>query len=117
MSEFIVFGIPNCDKVRAARKWLKEKGIAYQFFDLRKDGLTIAQVRHWCTYMPITALINTRSTTWRQLDEAARTALLSKEDLDSIVAHPTVLKRPILQTDSLCLAGFDAAKWQEVLNA
>ena len=37
MSQPILFGIPNCDTVRKARKWLDDQGQAHEFIDLRAD--------------------------------------------------------------------------------
>lgn len=31
-----VYGIPNCDSVKKATKWLDGHGISYQFVDFRK---------------------------------------------------------------------------------
>ena len=37
MSQPILFGIPNCDTVRKARKWMESQEIAHEFIDLRAD--------------------------------------------------------------------------------
>ncbi len=34
-----VYGIPNCDSVKKATKWLDGHGISYQFVDFRKTPL------------------------------------------------------------------------------
>ncbi|MEC8745072.1 MAG: arsenate reductase, partial [Pseudomonadota bacterium] len=31
-----LYGIPTCDTVRKARKWLTENGIDHQFIDVRE---------------------------------------------------------------------------------
>ncbi len=41
----IVYGIPNCDTVKKARRWLDEQGVAYSFHDFRKDGLDAASAK------------------------------------------------------------------------
>ena len=41
----ILYGIPNCDTVKKARRWLDEQGIAYRFHDVRKDGLDAAAAK------------------------------------------------------------------------
>ena len=30
-----LYGIPNCDTVKKARKWLDEKGVGYTFHDYK----------------------------------------------------------------------------------
>ena len=36
------YGIPNCDTVKKARKWLDAKGIGYTFHDYKKEGADAA---------------------------------------------------------------------------
>ena len=42
-----LYGIPNCDKCRAARKWLTSHGIEHRFHDVRRDGLNADLVARW----------------------------------------------------------------------
>ena len=41
-------------------------------------------------------LVNRRSTTWRDLSEAER----DEEAIELLVAHPKVMKRPVIETES-----------------
>lgn len=34
-----IYVLSNCDKCRAALKWLRGEGIEYASFDIRKDGI------------------------------------------------------------------------------
>ncbi len=34
-----MFGIPNCDTIKKAKKWLEAEDIAYDFHDYRKQGI------------------------------------------------------------------------------
>jgi len=36
-----IYGIPNCDTCRKARKWLEQNSVQHQFHDVRVDGLDI----------------------------------------------------------------------------
>ncbi len=110
-----LYGIPNCDKVRAARKWLDSRGTEYRFHDLRKDGLTTERLSHWLNQQPLSALLNRRSTIWRQLPQSARNAI-EQGDLAQLAEHPTLIKRPVLETDGQLLVGFDPQRWQEALS-
>lgn len=114
MSDIILYGIPNCDKVRAARKWLEERDVPYRFWDLRKDGLDEALLQRWLQTVDLKTLLNTRSATWRQLDESARAAIQGG-DLAQLAAHPTLIKRPVLDVDGKIIVGFDPERWAEVL--
>ena len=34
-----MFGIPNCDTIKKAKKWLETEKIAFDFHDYRKQGI------------------------------------------------------------------------------
>ena len=40
-----LYGIPNCDTVRKARKWLEAEAIDHQFHDFKKQGLKAETLR------------------------------------------------------------------------
>ncbi|MGV2842188.1 arsenate reductase, partial [Vibrio cyclitrophicus] len=35
-----MLGIPNCDTIKKAKKWLEAEGIEFEFHDYRKQGIT-----------------------------------------------------------------------------
>ena len=110
-----LYGIPNCDTCRKARKWLDGKGIAHAFHDFRKDGLARETVEAWTAELGLEVLVNRRGTTWRKLsdDEKAR---LDSAPADLLVENPTLLKRPVIDLRERRLVGFDAAV-QSALDA
>ena len=40
-----VYGIPNCDTVKKARRWLDDNEIAYTFHDYKKEGADPAKLK------------------------------------------------------------------------
>jgi len=64
-----VFGIPNCDQVKKSQKWLKDRGIEFEFHDYKKQGITKKQLSEWCKEVEWEALLNKRSRTWKELSE------------------------------------------------
>jgi arsenate reductase-like glutaredoxin family protein len=40
-----VFGIPNCDQVKKSQKWIKDRGIEFEFHDYKKRGITKKAVK------------------------------------------------------------------------
>lgn len=112
----ILFGIPNCDSVRKARKWLDGHGIQYQFHDFRKDGLSAKQLEHWCQVLGWETLLNRRGTTWRQLPEAERDAIDARRAQVLMLAQPTLIKRPVLKTGDTFEVGFNADRYQTLLT-
>lgn len=111
----ILYGIPNCDTVRKARKFLEANNIQYTFHDFRKDGLSVSNIQHWLASQPIEILVNKRSTAWKQITDEQKVQLMSGEDLSVLTALPTLLKRPILETESLLLVGFNATEYESLV--
>lgn len=91
----IIYGIKNCDKVRAALKQCAAKGVTARLHDFRIDGLESQVMEDMLRDIPMEQLVNKRSTTWRQLDEATRENLSAA----TLMAHPTLIKRPVVYAD------------------
>ena len=112
-----LYGIPNCDRVRAARQWLQRREIPYSFHDVRVDGLTPAQVQDWIDQVGLDTLINRRSKTWRQLTPGVRSQMTPASAIELILAQPTLLKRPLLETRDDLILGFDAEAYAPLLES
>jgi Spx/MgsR family transcriptional regulator len=69
----VMYGIKNCDTIKKARRWL-EAHMEYRFHDYRADGLD-AEFLHTAIELGWEALLNTRGTTWRKLDESLRASI------------------------------------------
>ena len=112
----ILYGIPNCDTCRKARGWLEGKGVAYRFHDLRENGLTATKVQRWLTSDFADMVVNRRSTTWRGLGEAQKTAG-GAALVSLLVENPTLVKRPVIERDGEVLAiGFDQQEWSRAIR-
>lgn len=111
----VIYGIPNCDKCRSARKWFDAAGIKYVFHDLRADGLSRTMVNGWLARASVPTLINTRSTTWRKLSDSER-GLLDQNAAKLLMQHPTLLKRPLVDDGRNVLVGYDETQWKTVFN-
>ena len=110
-----LYGIKNCDTVKKARTWLDKNQIAYQFHDFRADGITDAQVANWISDLGLETLVNKRSTTWKELDEA------TKNNFDQIAVqviseNPTLIKRPLLDTGKQKYVGFKDTEYSTIFN-
>jgi Spx/MgsR family transcriptional regulator len=102
-----VYGIKQCDTCRKARVWLDGAGIAHRFHDLRADGLQPEQLTAWLGSEFAAALVNRRSTTWRQLTDAQRAAA-GADLMRLLLDHPTLIKRPVFTRGGNVIAvGFD----------
>ncbi|WKJ91189.1 ArsC family reductase [Methylomonas montana] len=103
----VVYGIKNCDSVKKARAWLDARQIAYRFHDYRIDGLDAALLQGFIDTLGVEAVLNQRSTSWRQLDDAQKSDLTPDKALQLMLAVPTLIKRPILEKGQQLIVGFN----------
>lgn len=111
-----LFGIANCDSVRGARRWLDDRGVAYVFHDFRRDGLDPGQLRAWIERAGWEALLNRKGTTWRQLPAAQREGIDARRAQTLMLEHPTLIKRPVLETGRHLEVGFDADRYSTLFK-
>ncbi len=111
-----VYGIKNCDTLKKALKWLDQNNIAYQFHDLRQDGITKADLQQWSDAVGWEVLLNTRSTTWRQLADKDKKDLDANKAISLMLTNPTLIKRPVITTTKTTLIGFKEADYKKALN-
>jgi|SRR5688572_4761967 arsenate reductase len=111
-----LYGIKNCDTVKKARTWLEQNKVDYHFHDFRADGLTTAQVKTWITEIGLETLVNKRSTTWKELDEATKTNFSEANAATLISENPTLIKRPLLDTGKQKCVGFKDTEYTTIFN-
>jgi Spx/MgsR family transcriptional regulator len=101
-----LYGITTCDTVRKARAWLDGHGVAYAFHDYRAQGIDRARLAGWVVEAGWEKLLNRASTTFRGLDAADREGLDETKAIALMLAHPTLIKRPVVEGAGRLLVGF-----------
>jgi len=107
-----LYGIKNCDTVRKARKWLEAHGVDYNFHDLRSDGLEKKDLTAWEKAVGWEVLLNRRGTTWRQLPVADREGINKSKAIQLMLAHPAMIKRPVLVHNKGIHVGFKPGEYE-----
>ncbi|NNL19388.1 MAG: hypothetical protein HKP37_11670 [Boseongicola sp.] len=100
----VLYGISTCDTCRKARKALESKGLEVRFRDVRAEPLSDGEIARFLAEFG-GSLLNTRSTTWRGLSERERGG--APEAL--LAAHPTLMKRPVIEGPGGLTLGWDKA--------
>lgn len=103
----IVYGIKNCDSIKKTRTWLDNRNLLYQFHDYRVDGLEPALLQQFADKLGIEAILNQRSTSWRQLDDAQKRDLTPQKAVQLMLSTPTLIKRPIIAICEQLFIGFN----------
>jgi len=110
------YGIPNCDTVKKARKWLEAQGLDYTFHDYKKEGADPGKVASWIADKGVDVVLNKRGTTWRKLADAEKAqADEAAGAVDLLVANPSMIKRPVVEHAGGLLVGFKEADWEAAL--
>ncbi|MEX0958982.1 MAG: ArsC family reductase [Burkholderiales bacterium] len=110
-----IYGIRNCDTMKKAFKWLDSHRVAYSFHDYKSAGIDLARLKAWSRKEGWQTLLNTRGTTWRKLSPEQQADLDESKALELMRAHPSLIKRPVLESGATLLVGFDAERYAEEL--
>ena len=112
-----LYGIPNCDTVRKARKWLDGQSLDYTFHDYKKEGVDAENLERWADRCGWETLLNRRGTTFRKLDDAEKADMDRNKAVKLMVEHPSMIKRPVVETDDgeRVLVGFAESEWENML--
>ncbi|MBD0785010.1 ArsC family reductase [Vibrio sp. Y2-5] len=107
----IMYGIPNCDTIKKARKWLEAEGVEYQFHDYKKQGIDAELVKEFCLSLGWENVLNKRGTTYRQLSQEQKDTLNETNAIALLVEQPSMIKRPIVRHNDKLELGFSAANY------
>ena len=95
---------------------LQAKELNYDFHDYKKQGIDADTLKIWLKEIGQETVLNKKGTTWRKLSEEEQTRALSSEDhlIEALIAQPSLIKRPVLQTSQGFIVGFDEATYQNI---
>jgi arsenate reductase len=111
-----VYGIRNCDTMKKAFGWLDQHGVEYRFHDYKREGVPADRLAAWAKAVGWERLANTRGPTWRKIPEQERTELDESRALGLLAAHSSAIRRPVIESGSKLLVGFDADEYQRSLD-
>lgn len=111
-----IYGIPNCDTVRKAVKWLEAHNINHEFIDYRKQGLEQSEIESWDKSIGWEALLNKRSTAWRPLPDDIKDNIERSSALALMRETVTLIKRPVLVNGKDVHLGFKPEQYEEIFS-
>ncbi|WP_230659356.1 Spx/MgsR family RNA polymerase-binding regulatory protein [Psychrobacter sp. I-STPA10] len=117
-----IYGIKSCSTIKKALTKLDELDVDYEFYDYKKQAITIEKVRHWCEQLGIDKVLNKRGTTWRKLSDEQKQQADDDKDfaMQLLVENSSMIKRPIVegvfQGKELLLCGYDEAEWTQIFS-
>jgi arsenate reductase len=111
-----LYGIRNCDTMKKAWTWLDQHGVAYAFHDYKKEGVDRARLEGWVGRVGWETLLNRAGTTFRKLPDAERADLDEAKAIGLMLAQPSMIKRPVLESGDRLLVGFKPADYETLAS-
>ena len=111
-----IYGIKNCDTMKQARAWLDGHGVAYAFHDYKAQGIERARLEAWARDVGWETLLNRAGTTFRKLPDKDKGGLNERKALALMLAQPSMIKRPVLDTGGKLLVGFKPETYGKALG-
>ena len=111
-----LYGIKACDTMKKARTWLDDHKVAYTFHDYKASGIDAKRVTAWCDALGWETVLNRAGTTFRKLSDADKAGIDKKKAVALMVAHPSMIKRPILDNGGKLTAGFKPEVYKAALK-
>jgi arsenate reductase len=109
-----IYGIRNCDTMKKAFASLEERKVAYEFHDYKKDGVPPGKLQEWAKRVRWEKLANMRGPTWRKIPDSAKAGLDEARALALLEKYPSAIRRPVLESGSRLLVGFDPAEYAKL---
>ena len=111
-----LYGIKACDTMKKARVWLDGQGVAYAFHDYKTAGAPPETLKRWAKQVGWETLLNKAGTTFRKLPDADKADLDETKALALMQAHPSLIKRPVLEGEGRLLVGFKPDVYAEAFG-
>ena len=107
-----IFGTNKCNETKKAERFFKERGIKYQFVDMKKKGMSkgefnsVAQANGGLDHM-----IN-----WEGKDQnlLALIKYIANEDkLEKVLETPQIIKTPVVRNGKQSTLGYQPDVWKK----
>ena len=117
MAKIIVYGIPNCDTTKKALVLLKKHQVDFSFHDYKQQCIASQKLDEWCKKAGWEIVLNKRSTTWRELEEAEQKKVVDQSSaIKLMMKNNSIIKRPIIEVDNDIIVGFDEGKIKRAIK-
>ena len=107
-----IFGIRKCNDTKKAERYFKERGIKYQFIDMREKGMSKGEF----TFVAQTngGLDNMINWDGKDKDTLALIRYIADEDkLGKILENPQVIKTPVVRNGQKSTLGYQPDVWKK----
>lgn len=106
-----IFGTKKCSDTRKAERFFKERGIKYQYIDMKEKGMSKGEFTSVASANG--GLENMLNPECKDKDTLALITYLAEEDkLEKILANPQVIKTPVVRNGKQSTLGYQPEVWK-----
>jgi arsenate reductase (glutaredoxin) len=108
----------KCGTCRKAEKWLKDKGVKFEYRQIKEANPTAEELSQWIgdTGLPVAKFFNTSGLLYKEQNMKDKVKVLSQSALIDILASDGMMvKRPIALVGNKVLVGFKEEEWNEII--
>lgn len=107
-----IFGTNKCFDTKKAMRYFKERGIKYQFIDMKEKGMSKGEYTN--VKQAVGGIENLLDESCKDKDTLALIKYISDEDKDEkILENQRVIKTPIVRNGRQATVGYQPEVWKE----
>ena len=107
---------PKCTTCQKAKKWLDDRGVAYQLRDIKLENPTREELTAWYekSGLPLKKFFNTSGLLYKSMELKDKLPAMSEDaQLQLLSTDGMLIKRPLLIGADFVLVGFKEADWAQ----
>lgn len=106
-----IFGTTKCFDTKKAQRYFKERGVSFQFIDLKEKGMSKGEFTK--VKQAVGGLDNMLDEKCRDKDALALVRYIAEEDKEEkILENQQILKTPIVRNGTSATVGFQPDVWK-----
>lgn len=106
-----IFGTKKCNDTKKAERFFKERGIKYQFVDMKEKGMSKGEFNSVASVNG--GMENMINQNHKDKDLLALIQYIAQEDkLEKILENPQVIKTPVVRNGKLSTIGYQPDVWK-----
>ena len=106
-----IFGTKKCNDTKKAERFFKERGIKYQFVDMKEKGMSKGEFNSVASVNG--GMENMINQNHKDKDLLALIQYIAQEDkLEKILENPQVIKTPVVRNGKQSTLGYQPEIWK-----
>ena len=106
-----IFGTKKCNDTKKAQRFFKERGIKFQFIDMKEKGMSKGELRSVC--QAVGGIDNLLDEKTKDQDALALVKYISADEKeDKILENQQILKTPVVRNGKQATVGYQSDVWK-----